>query len=556
MEKIGQRRGKWQRLKEDWSPGGIGGKLVETFSPEFQELMDKLREVDDAVRSIVDPEDKENNLKDLLKVAKANFNRREYMKSVAYLGKFHDQLELVDQELAKLQNSVDMKHYQFLFGDLEPEHLEYLTKGLAPKFDKARKTPTGILTRASLDKEAGVVDWWHTLKGDRRGTLAAYEKRFPRYMKDLKNQTNLMINRSEGLLNFLLASLKVMNGLRNSRKLEEYIKVSKKLQEKFKSYNVSFIQFYNGYVKSFLDYQQSMQKDDEPEDTEILTSPTIPAAAPSKDSDSITPDKDLPTLSEPAPTPIPTSSPDPDVAEIAKTNPAYAKRLTEMAKNDPEGAKKLKEFREWLRNPPKRKPRHDPGWFFRAPEPEQAPPAPPPEVPDTEPDVVDKWRNIFEGQGVLPSPQEPSSLTPQSTAAPLPLVNRKTRNYPISTPAIELSKMPSSLEDSEIKTPAISFTPDAGVNERRPKIAPSPPLPADLVELVVPPDTQPNPMRAVKPLKHKADHTAFLTSLASLEEEHPMVLAKELIRYARSIQASDPEMSSKLLTIAHNALRW
>lgn len=307
MDKLAQRRGKIQEFTEKLN---LPGKMLEKFSPEFQELMEKLREVDTRIREIATVDEEGNSggetLKDLLKVAKTNFNRREYITAIAFLGKFHDRLDLIDQELSKLKNSVDVKHHEFLFGNLDPSHLSYLSEDLGKKFEKARKTPTGILSRASLGKEASVTDWWHNITSDRGKALSAWEKRFPKYVKDLKNQTSLMINKSESLLTFMLSTLKVMSSLRNGRKLEEYLKTGQKLQEKFKGYNVAFIQFYNTYVKHFLDYQKSMQGATPgalPEMTGTgLDDTQISSTPPSIEK--VTPDDRLPTFSQPPPAPI------------------------------------------------------------------------------------------------------------------------------------------------------------------------------------------------------------------------------------------------------------
>lgn len=449
MDKFAQRRGKLQQFNENLNPLNLPGKIMEAYSPELQALMEVLRETDDNIREIADPEgDKSNTLKDLLKVAKTNFNRREYMTTIAFLGKFHDKLELIDKEISKLQNSVDAKHYEFLFGDIDPSHIDYLTNGLGEKFNKYLKTPTGLLTTATIDKEAGVTDWWHNITSDRGKALSAWEKRFPQYVKDLKNQTNLMINKSESLLNFLLTSLKVMNSFRNGRKLEDYIKVAKKLQEKFKGYNVAFLQFYNKYVKELIKYQKSesamrqimspeeaAQKMTKPlfdvmvppsnDNSETLTdtSTTVPLQRlrdmpPEKGAPGVTPDSQLPTLSRPAPAPV-SSGPFP----------------------------------------------------FPTPLPR----------PSSHPSItnVDSVMNI-DSKDV----GSPTLMGPDST---------------LLSPGVQKNKLP----------------PSSGT----------------------------------------IDHTPFLQSLAIMKDNHPMVVAKELIRYAKEIEVHDVEMSRRLLNIAQRALK-
>src|SRR6266403_1952266 len=99
MQKAAQKRSLLNKLREMTNVGGIASEKV--FHPEFQQLMDKLRnETDDPIRAIVSgeqigeasPPDDGIGLKDLLKSARSNVNRREYMKAVADLGRFHKKM--------------------------------------------------------------------------------------------------------------------------------------------------------------------------------------------------------------------------------------------------------------------------------------------------------------------------------------------------------------------------------------------------------------------------------------------------------------------------------
>jgi hypothetical protein len=489
--KLGQRRGKIQQFNENLNPVNIPARIMENYSPELQELMEILRETDNNIREIADPEgDKENTLKDLLKVAKTNFNRREYMTAVVFLGKFHDKLELIDKEIAKLQNSVDAKHYEFLFGDIEPSHIDYLSDGLGEKFNKYLKTPTGILNTASLNVEANAfTDWWHNnITSDRGKALSAWEKRFPQYVKDLKNQTGMMVSKSEALLNFLLSSLKVMNGFRNSRKLEDYIKVAKKLQEKFKNYNVAFLQFYNKYVKKLIEYQKSesalrqiMPPDEAAQEMtkpffedgkkspesermevspdELVPSAQVPTEPPS--AVSVTPNELLPSYSRPPPLPFPTPIP-----------PSYTKEDSPISSSPPTIERMAP---------------------IEFPESEidlQKPFPKPPKLPK-------EFRNIT--RDTLPSP----SITSEQPTLP------SAGNEPKTLPGVGPKTLPG--------------------------IGP--------------------PERVSRPYHGASNHFIFLQSLSSMENEHPMIIAKTIINYANSIKTSDVEISNRLLNIAKRVLK-
>jgi hypothetical protein len=280
MEITAQQR-KWPtKLREKVN---LKGKLLEQFSPEFRELMDTLRDVDDKVR------EEATDLKDLLKVAKTNLNRREYMTAASYVGRFHEKMEKIYQELARLGNVVDVKHHDFLFGGLEPEHLEYLTTKMSPKMELYKKLQD-LGKKASIEKEAGITDWWHNITTDRGRTLGAWEKRFPKYARELKNQTEALITKSEAFYALLINSLKVMASYRATRKLEDYLKTVSKLKERFRSYHTAFANYYNTQVKRFVEYQKALE-----------TTPVTPDKVETSVSQSAIPSKVETPVSQPVP---------------------------------------------------------------------------------------------------------------------------------------------------------------------------------------------------------------------------------------------------------------
>jgi hypothetical protein len=177
MEKQAQKLGPLTKARE-WI-NRPGEKLMSSWSPEFGELIQKLHEVDEQVREIAIGEEGEG-LKDLLKLAKTNFNRREFMVALKFLGQFHTIMETISNKLASLGTAVEVKHNDFLFGDMEPEDVEYITQKLGPKF-KAKKIKQQI-------KAAGLTDWWRIMMGGRAGAMAAWERSFPKKAKELKKQ--------------------------------------------------------------------------------------------------------------------------------------------------------------------------------------------------------------------------------------------------------------------------------------------------------------------------------------------------------------------------------
>lgn len=256
MEKNAQKRGPLTKLRELINVPGE--KAMGLFSPQFVELMNLLREIDDEVR------DKATNLKNLIKLAKTNFNRREYMVAVYFLGQFHEQIELINNEFSKLSSAVDAKHHEFLFSDIEPENIDYLVRKLGPKFER----PKSSSSRAYISKNASFSDWWYNITSDRGRALSVWEKAFPKQAKELKNQISGMISKSESILDFLLDTLKTLASFRAQRKLEDYLKTSEKFKSKYLSYNSAFATFYNTHIKAFVSAQQALM--DKKESTELL----------------------------------------------------------------------------------------------------------------------------------------------------------------------------------------------------------------------------------------------------------------------------------------------
>ena len=134
MQKTSQKRSMLNKIREMTNVSGIAAEKY--FNPQFEEVMNNLREVDANIRSIAAGKPLDNGnpgsdpvaLKDLLKSAKSNLNRREFMMSVAELGRFHKKIADIVLELGRLQNKVDEVHHQFLFQDLGDEHKKELKR--------------------------------------------------------------------------------------------------------------------------------------------------------------------------------------------------------------------------------------------------------------------------------------------------------------------------------------------------------------------------------------------------------------------------------------------
>jgi len=254
MQKTAQKRSVLNKLREMSNVSGIAAENF--FNPQFQEVMNNLRAVDANVRSIAtgkeieggypDPSNTGNtsSLKDLLKSAKSNFNRREYMTAVAELGIFHKKFFDITQQLGNLNNKVNEVHHQFLFQDLDEDRKKQL-HDLKNRFSSEQQV--------ALVKEANIMDFFYNIGTKRGRALAFYEKRYPKEIGRLKKETSNLLAKSEGMLAQLLSSLKEMAAARATRNVDKYMSAASKVSRGYEGYDKLFKDYYNTNIKGFLE---------------------------------------------------------------------------------------------------------------------------------------------------------------------------------------------------------------------------------------------------------------------------------------------------------------
>ncbi len=261
MQKTAQKRNVLDRFKE-WS--NVSGRVAEKmFNPEFERVMNNLRESDNKIRAIASgqeidgesPGDDHLSLKDCLKSVKSYLNRREYMSAVADLGKFHTKMAAINNVIVMLDANVNKVHHEFLFKDLGDEQKEQLAQ-LHKKFSDDRQ--------AIMVKEAAysdIADFLHNVTNKRGRALAAWEKRYPKQFSKLKKETFNLLGASEKLFGILLASLKVMASARGSRNVDAYVKETEKIKSNYNTYDAGFKSYYQANIKDFLDKLDILPKE-------------------------------------------------------------------------------------------------------------------------------------------------------------------------------------------------------------------------------------------------------------------------------------------------------
>ena len=254
IQKEAQKRSILNKIRESTNIGGIATEQF--FDPEFKRIMDQLRdETDDPIRAIVTGQQIGNatpsdnvSMKELLKSARSNFNRREYMSSIADLGKFHRKMADIRELIVNFVGNVDAVHHQFLFKDLDPDTEKYLREELRSRFAQE--------FTINLFKTAGIMDFFKNISTERGRALKAWEKRYPKRVAELKKAIDSLINKSEMLLTAVLSSLKKMATSRATRKVDEYINNASVIVNKYTDYDKNFKQFYDSQVKGFLEKQE------------------------------------------------------------------------------------------------------------------------------------------------------------------------------------------------------------------------------------------------------------------------------------------------------------
>ena len=282
-------RGLLNKLREMTNVSGIAAEKF--FNPEFEDVMNRLRdETDDPVRAIVTGEQIGNaegdglSLKGLLASAKSSLNRREYMKATADLGRFHKKMYDVVRILSGFKSTLDKVHENFLFKDLDEEsqqHLHDLHNRFSP--------PKTAASHEYFLKQANILDFFANIGTERGRALAAWEKRYPKQVGQLKKASATMLAQSEKLASVVISVLKEMASARATRNPDKYINASAKIIKAFDTYDKSFKDYYTNNVKPFEHIiggfapKKEVDVSDKPAELgekEVAVAPKVPSLAP------------------------------------------------------------------------------------------------------------------------------------------------------------------------------------------------------------------------------------------------------------------------------------
>src|ERR1035437_4647037 len=255
MDKFAQKRRLRDKARELLNKPSILHEKI--FDPQLIAIMKSLVLTDDQIRAELVgekigksqvPED-EISAKDLVKSARSNFNRREYMTGISDLVIFNKKMYNVVRSINEFKKSISdidepKLKQKFLFEGLSDEALQKIEKNI----EHVRKASNNYKV---ILKEAGLLDTWYNLTNSRGRSLSAIEKRYPKITDDLRKKGNHVIDNAETLLSSTLSNLKRMASARATRKLDPYLESANSIITDYSKFNdgeKGFAAYYDSVV--------------------------------------------------------------------------------------------------------------------------------------------------------------------------------------------------------------------------------------------------------------------------------------------------------------------
>jgi len=291
MDKLAQSkrqtgRGFFNELREKINAPGAFVEGI--FKPELNRVMESLKALDDRVRSeltgkqigsATEPAIKES-AKKLLSDSRGLFNRREYMSGVSDLAMFHKKLQAIVNDIDKFFVDVNKIHHKFLFDGVKEDKINRLREHMEPK--------AASLIADQLLKEAGLVDSLLNFFTTRGRGLAAWEKKYPKEIKALRDGGFKLLDQADSVLASTISVMKDMATARATRRPDDYMDYANKIKQDFNKFDAAFKSYYQNAVMPWmrikdqmeaeLAKQQAAQQSSNPNvgKTELGTDPTVP----------------------------------------------------------------------------------------------------------------------------------------------------------------------------------------------------------------------------------------------------------------------------------------
>ena len=281
MDKFAQDRSILNKLREKIN---VPASMAEGFfKPELDRIMNDLKLADDNIRTILTGQKigkadaaftAGKSVKELLKSARSNFNRREYMAGVAELGEFHKRLFDVTKFINTLGLSVNRIHHNFLFQNQSDEQQKSM-QGLQDYMGKAAE----VSIEEYFIKEASIMDFFYNIGTKRGRALAIWEKKYPNVVKDLRDGGIRLLDMADGILATLLSLLKSMATARATRHVDDYMEATKQIKkeyDKFDAGDKGFRAYYTNIISPYFKRQEQFVAEDAKRATPVEDNAPIP----------------------------------------------------------------------------------------------------------------------------------------------------------------------------------------------------------------------------------------------------------------------------------------
>jgi hypothetical protein len=257
MDKTAQERGFFNKLRE--SVNKPGAFLEGIFKPELDRVMVQLTALDDRIRSELtgkkigtgEAPAIQTSAKDLLKASRTAFNRREYMTGVSDLAMFHKKMQAVSKDIDKFFADINKIHHKFLFDGVDEEKIKGLREHMEPK--------AASVIADQLLKEAGIVDSLLNFVTRRGRGLAAWEKKYPKQIKELRDGGSKLLDHADALLANSISVLKEMATARVTRRPDEYMDLATKIKAEFNKFDAGFKAYYAGAVTPWMKIKDEVE---------------------------------------------------------------------------------------------------------------------------------------------------------------------------------------------------------------------------------------------------------------------------------------------------------
>lgn len=239
-------------------------KMTGFFRPEHERVMKVLREMDDRIRSELTGKQigtamptTSGSAKDLLKSARKNFNRNEFITGISELAAFHEKMYYVVKDIEQFSVDVNRIHHKFLFEGVDEEKIKRLRSHMERKAE--------LELALMMTKEAGIMDFFHNIGTPRGRALSAWVKKYPKETKVLRERGMALIDAGQALFDNTLGILKKMATARATRRPDDYSDEASKIKAEFAKFDAGekgFTTYYNNVVMPFMKTRDDIAEQD------------------------------------------------------------------------------------------------------------------------------------------------------------------------------------------------------------------------------------------------------------------------------------------------------